>query len=114
MSAESGDIQRQWTQTLLQFCQNGAQGALEGRSRAREIRQLSIWLIEGAQLPLKCCQNPVIEVQYNGSVKVGRSQVKCPPDPIWEEEFCFDDIPPDVSALSFVLYNKSQGTQKVE
>ena len=76
------------------------------------MRCLFVTLLEGSALPVKFCSNPYIEIQFNSGVKVARSQVKCPPDPIWEEDFVFEDIPLDVTSFSLVLFNKGK-RQKV-
>ncbi|CAG2183309.1 unnamed protein product, partial [Oppiella nova] len=80
----------------------------------REVRSLYITLLEAQNLPLKCAPNPYVEIQFNSSVKCARTSVKCPPDPIWEEDFPLEDIPPDVLSFSFVLYNKAKRQKDTE
>ena len=39
-------------------------------------------------------------------VKIAKTKVKLGPDPVFDEEFELDDIPPDVLTVSVTVFNK--------
>ena len=57
--------------------------------------------------------HPFVTVSLN-TVKVARTSVKCPPDPIWEEDFVLEDIPADVTYFKLTLCNKGKRSKDAE
>ena len=76
-------------------------------SGVNQMRSLYLSLLEAHRLPVKCVPHPFVIISLN-NVKVCRTQVKCPPDPIWEEDFVLEDIPSDVTSFTFTLFNKGK------
>ena len=127
LSSTDAETCRQWVRNIQSLCRpqqrpqrsaspttgdDATTTTADDDASYREVRSLYITLLEAQNLPLKCAPNPYVEIQFNSSVKCARTSVKCPPDPIWEEDFPLEDIPPDVLSFSFVLYNKAK-RQKV-
>ena len=77
------------------------------------MRSLYIKMIEAHRLPTKITPHPFVTLSLN-TVKVAKTSVKCPPDPIWEEDFVLEDIPADVNYFKLTLTNKGKRSKDVE
>lgn len=73
--------------------------------QAVQFRTLHLTLLEARRLPVKLTPHPFCLISLNKH-GVARTSVKCPPDPIYEEEFILEEIPADVTYFSITLYNK--------
>lgn len=89
---------------------NCSNNATKGISR---LRSLYITMIEAHRLPVKITPHPYVVISLN-TVKVARTSVKCPPDPIWEEDFILEDIPADVTYFKLILFNKGKRSNDSE
>lgn len=85
----------------------------KGSSNVTEVRTLYLSLLEAHRLPVKLLPHPFCIISLN-QVKVCRTQVKCPPDPIWEEDFILEDIPCDVTSFNITLFNKGKRSKDSE
>jgi len=47
-------------------------------------------------------------------VKVARTRFYNGPDPVWDQEFLLDDIPPDVLTLTITINNKGKRSKDSE
>ena len=47
-------------------------------------------------------------------MKVARTRVYNGPDPVWDQEFLLDDIPPDVLTMSLTVCNKGKRSKDAE
>ncbi|KAG8269388.1 Ras GTPase-activating protein 1 [Homalodisca vitripennis] len=65
------------------------------------------------KLPSKVVPNPFCILSLN-QVKVARTKVKTGPDPVWDEEFILDDVPPDVLTFTVTVYNKGKRSKDTE
>lgn len=91
---------------------NGSSPAASAKGVSR-LRSLYITMIEAHRLPVKITPHPFVVISLN-TVKVARTSVKCPPDPIWEEDFFLEDIPADVTYFKLVLLNKGKRSKDSE
>lgn len=57
--------------------------------------------------------NPFCIISLN-QVKVARTKVNTGPDPLWDEEFILDDVPPDVLTFTITVYNKGKRSKDTE
>jgi len=62
---------------------------------------------------LKLVPNPYVVVSYN-NVKVAKTKVKLGPDPVYDEEFLLDDIPPDVITVNVTVWNRGKRAKDTE
>ncbi|CAG7728475.1 unnamed protein product, partial [Allacma fusca] len=58
-------------------------------ARLRELRCLSLGILEAHRLPYKLVPNPMCILSLN-QVKVARTKVKTGYDPVWDEEFVLE------------------------
>ena len=81
--------------------------------RAVQIRTLHLTLLEARRLPVKLTPHPFCLISLNKQ-KVARTSVKCPPDPIYEEDFILEEIPADITYFSITLFNKGKRSKDNE
>ncbi|EDS41602.1 vacuolar peduncle [Culex quinquefasciatus] len=79
------------------------QGPVESAAAERTALSESAHL-GGAPLPFKRAQPVLYSVAEPG--QGGKTRVKTEPDPIWDEEFVLDDIPPDVVTNTITVLSK--------
>ncbi|XP_027205911.2 RAS p21 protein activator vap isoform X2 [Dermatophagoides pteronyssinus] len=84
-----------------------------GAKGVSRLRSLYITMIEAHRLPVKITPHPFVVISLN-TVKVAQTSVKCPPDPIWEEDFVLEDIPADVTYFKLTLLNKGKRSKDSE
>lgn len=58
--------------------------------RLRELRCLTLAIIDAHRLPYKLVPTPYVTLQFNNQVRVARTRAKSGPDPVWDEEFVFE------------------------
>ena len=82
-------------------------------AKLREVRTLHLTISEAHRLPLKLVPNPYCVISFN-NVRVGKTKVKVGPDPVYDEEFELDDIPPDVITVTVTVWNKGKRSKDTE
>ncbi|RWS24493.1 ras GTPase-activating protein 1-like protein, partial [Leptotrombidium deliense] len=112
LCAPTFDIAQEWIQEIRPLCAPQQQRG-RGYSDVTEVRTLFISLVDAHRLPVKLVPHPFCIISLN-KVKVCRTQVKCPPDPIWEEDFVLEDIPHDVTSFTITLFNKGKRSKDTE
>ncbi|KAL0271640.1 UNVERIFIED_CONTAM: hypothetical protein PYX00_008669 [Menopon gallinae] len=112
LSANYEDTAQEWIAALKPLCvtQVAKSPKIE---RLRELRCLHLHILNAHRLPQKLVPNPYCVISLN-EVRVARTKVKSGPDPIWDEEFILDDIPPDVLSFTITVYNKGKRSKDTE
>jgi len=82
-------------------------------AKLREVRTLHLTISEAHRLPLKLVPNPYCVISFN-NVRVAKTKVKVGPDPVYDEEFELDDIPPDVITVTVTVWNKGKRSKDTE
>lgn len=75
--------------------------------RLRELRSLNLQILEAHRLPFKLVPQPYCSISLN-QIKVGKTKIKSVPDPVWEEEFILDDVPPDVVSMTITVLSRGK------
>ncbi|KAL9700516.1 hypothetical protein quinque_003957 [Culex quinquefasciatus] len=91
----------------LQACVSQLSKAQSKLPRLCELRWLNLHILEAHQLLFKLVPNPYCIVSRN-QVKMGKTHVKTAPDPISEEEFVLDDIPPDLMTVTITVLSQEK------
>jgi Ras GTPase-activating protein 1 len=65
-------------------------------------------------LPFKLVPQPYVTAQFNNQVRIARTRAKSGPDPVWDEEFVFDDVPCDVVSFTLTVHNKGKRGKDTE
>lgn len=108
LCATTLDAYNEWIGALKPQCVSQLSRAQSKIPRLRELRSLTLQLVEAHRLPFKLVPHPYCAITLNQQVKVGKSRVSVAPDPVWEEEFVLDDVPPDVVSFTVTLLNRGK------
>lgn len=112
LCANTGDSAQDWIAALKPLCVTQQTRAPKVQ-RLRELRCLQLHVLDAHRLPYKLVPNPFCIISLN-QVKVARTKVKTGPDPVWDEEFVLDDVPPDVLSFTVTVYNKGKRSKDTE
>ncbi|XP_046400705.1 ras GTPase-activating protein 1 isoform X1 [Ischnura elegans] len=112
LCANSADLSQDWISALKPLCVTQMTRSPKVQ-RLRELRCLQLHVLDAHRLPYKLVPNPFCIISLN-QVKVARTKVKNGPDPVWDEEFMLDDIPPDVITFTITVYNKGKRSKDTE
>lgn len=107
LRATSAESYAEWIAAIKPQCVSQLGKAQTKVLRLRELRSLNLQILEAHRLPFKLVPHPYCSVALN-QVKIGRTRVKTAPDPVWEEEFVLDDVPPDVVSLTVTVLSRGK------
>ncbi|EDW06133.1 ras GTPase-activating protein 1 isoform X1 [Drosophila mojavensis] len=107
LCAPSQESYVEWINALKAQCDSQLSRAQKKVSRLRELRCLNLHVLEAHRLPFKLVPHPYCSISLN-QVKVGKTRVKIAPEPVWEEEFVLDDVPPDVVSLTITVVSRGK------
>ncbi|KAG8181736.1 hypothetical protein JTE90_028274 [Oedothorax gibbosus] len=113
LCASSPDLTQEWIEAIKPLCSPQLPRGRAPTHNVTEARSLHLTLLEAHRLPVRLVPHPFCIIALN-QVKVCRTQVKCPPDPIWEEDFVLEDIPSDITSFTITLYNKGKRSKDME
>jgi Ras GTPase-activating protein 1 len=82
-------------------------------AKLREVRSLQLTISEAHRLPYKLVPNPYCIISLN-QVKVARTKVKSGQDPVFDETFDLDDIPPDIMNFTVSVMNRGKRAKDAE
>lgn len=82
-------------------------------AKLREVRSLTLTVSEAHRLPCKLVPNPYCVVSFD-QVKVAKTKMKSGSDPVFDETFELEDIPPDVLTLRVAVLNGKGGNKKAK
>lgn len=104
--ADTQELAQEWLRLLRANCKKPNRQPLPNPRRARQVRSLSLTIDSARKLPGKGIHS-YCTFGLN-EVKVGRTKVKTGNNPVWSEEFYFDDIPPDVDSIIVSVHNAAK------
>uniref|UniRef100_A0A182K4P8 Ras GTPase-activating protein 1 n=1 Tax=Anopheles christyi TaxID=43041 RepID=A0A182K4P8_9DIPT len=107
LCANNQECYVEWISALKSHCVSQLSKAQSKVPRLRELRCLNLQILEAHRLPFKLVPHPYCVVSLN-QVKVGKTRVKTAPDPVWEEEFVLDDVPPDVVTITITVLSRGK------
>ncbi|XP_060525737.1 ras GTPase-activating protein 1 [Cylas formicarius] len=114
LAARSPEDCQDWVNALKPLCVPQLSRATAKVPRLRELRCLTLHLLDAHRLPYKLVPLPYVTVQFNNQVRIARTRAKSGPDPVWDEEFVFDDVPCDVVSISLTVFNKGKRGKDTE
>ncbi|XP_026288101.1 ras GTPase-activating protein 1 [Frankliniella occidentalis] len=112
LSGSNADSTQEWISALRPLCVTQMTRTPK-IPRLREMRCLELHILNAHRLPYKLVPNPFCIISLN-QVKVARTKVNTGPDPLWDEEFLLDDVPPDVMTFNITVYNKGKRSKDTE
>ncbi|CAG9772494.1 unnamed protein product [Ceutorhynchus assimilis] len=114
LAARSPEECQEWANALKPLCLPQLSRATAKVPRLRELRCLTLHVLDAHRLPYKLVPLPYVTIQFNGQVRIARTRAKSTPDPVWDEEFVFDDVPCDIVSFSLTVYNKGKRGKDTE
>ncbi|KAG5897068.1 hypothetical protein JTB14_025884 [Gonioctena quinquepunctata] len=114
LAARSTEDCQDWVNALKPLCVPQLSKATTKVPRLRELRCLSLHILDAHRLPYKLVPQPYVTIQLNNQVRVARTRTKCGPDPVWDEEFVFDDVPCDIVSFTLTVHNRGKRGKEQE
>ncbi|KAG8456401.1 hypothetical protein GDO86_002255 [Hymenochirus boettgeri] len=106
----AGETQEQaddWMRSLQAFCCLRKTIQPTSNKRLRQVSSLNLHVEEAHKLPLKHFTSPYCNIYLN-SVQVAKTHAREGQNPVWSEEFFFDDLSPDINRFEIILSNKTK------
>ncbi|XP_017781849.1 PREDICTED: ras GTPase-activating protein 1 isoform X2 [Nicrophorus vespilloides] len=114
LAAPSIEECQEWVNALKPLCVPQLSRATCKVPRLRELRSLTLHVLDAHRLPYKLVPQPYVTLQLNNQVRIARTRAKSMPDPVWDEEFIIDDVPCDIVSFTLTVYNKGKRGKDTE
>ncbi|XP_048147564.1 ras GTPase-activating protein 1 isoform X2 [Corvus hawaiiensis] len=96
-----------WMKALQMFCSLRKTSPGTSNKRLRQVSSLILHVEEAHTLPVKHFTNPYCNIYLN-SVQVAKTHIREGQNPVWSEEFVFDDLSSDINRFEISLSNKTK------
>ncbi|XP_060692591.1 ras GTPase-activating protein 1 isoform X1 [Hemiscyllium ocellatum] len=97
-----------WMKCLHVFCSNLKKPLPPtSNKRLRQVSSLVLYVEEAHKLPGKYFTHPYCNISLN-SVQVAKTHAREGQNPVWTEEFIFDDVSSDINRFEISLSNKTK------
>ncbi|EMP41149.1 Ras GTPase-activating protein 1 [Chelonia mydas] len=106
-AGETPEQAQDWMKALQTFCNLRKTSPGTSNKRLRQVSSLILHVEEAHTLPVKHFTNPYCNIYLN-SVQVAKTHVREGQNPVWSEEFVFDDLSPDINRFEITLSNKTK------
>uniref|UniRef100_A0A452SUX3 Ras GTPase-activating protein 1 n=1 Tax=Ursus americanus TaxID=9643 RepID=A0A452SUX3_URSAM len=106
-AGETPEQAEDWMKGLQAFCSLRKSSPGSSNKRLRQVSSLVLHIEEAHKLPVKHFTNPYCNIYLN-SVQVAKTHAREGQNPVWSEEFVFDDLPPDINRFEITLSNKTK------
>uniref|UniRef100_A0A2K6PZ06 RAS p21 protein activator 1 n=1 Tax=Rhinopithecus roxellana TaxID=61622 RepID=A0A2K6PZ06_RHIRO len=106
-AGETPEQAEDWMKGLQAFCNLRKSSPGTSNKRLRQVSSLVLHIEEAHKLPVKHFANPYCNIYLN-SVQVAKTHAREGQNPVWSEEFVFDDLPPDINRFEITLSNKTK------
>ncbi|XP_057206192.1 ras GTPase-activating protein 1 isoform X2 [Triplophysa rosa] len=111
----AGDTPEQaqdWMKCLQTFCNNLRKPIqTTTNKRLRQVSSLVLYVEEAHKLPIKHFTNPYCNISLN-SVQVAKTHPREGQNPVFTEEFIFDDLSSDINRFEITLSNKTKKSKE--
>uniref|UniRef100_H3A684 Ras GTPase-activating protein 1 n=1 Tax=Latimeria chalumnae TaxID=7897 RepID=H3A684_LATCH len=107
-AGETPEQAQDWMKCLQTFCNNLKKAPqATSNKRLRQVSSLILHVEEAHKLPVKHFTNPYCNISLN-SVQVAKTHAREGQNPVWTEEFVFDDLSSDINRFEISLSNKTK------
>ncbi|XP_054253188.1 ras GTPase-activating protein 1-like [Indicator indicator] len=106
-AGETPEQAQEWMKALQMFCSLRKNSPGTSNKRLRQVSSLILHVEEAHTLPVKHFTNPYCNIYLN-SVQVAKTHIKEGQNPVWSEEFVFDDLSSDINRFEISLSNKTK------
>lgn len=111
----AGDTPEQaqdWMKCLQTFCNNLRKPIqTTSNKRLRQVSSLVLYVEEAHKLPIKHFTNPYCNISLN-NVQVAKTHPREGQNPVFTEEFIFDDLSSDINRFEISLSNKTKKSKE--
>uniref|UniRef100_A0A672T565 RAS p21 protein activator 1 n=1 Tax=Sinocyclocheilus grahami TaxID=75366 RepID=A0A672T565_SINGR len=111
-AGETPEQAQDWMKCLQTFC-NNLRKPLQTtfNKRLRQVSSLVLYVEEAHKLPIKHFTNPYCTISLN-SVQVAKTHPREGQNPVFTEEFIFDDLSSDINRFEISLSNKTKKSKE--
>uniref|UniRef100_A0A8C5TIR9 Ras GTPase-activating protein 1 n=1 Tax=Malurus cyaneus samueli TaxID=2593467 RepID=A0A8C5TIR9_9PASS len=106
-AGETPEQAQDWMKALQMFCSLRKTSPGTSSKRLRQVSSLILHVEEAHTLPVKHFTNPYCNIYLN-SVQVAKTHIREGQNPVWSEEFVFDDLSSDINRFEISLSNKTK------
>lgn len=112
LCADTSDEAQEWIEAISSFCgKRSNQRKLSSQSPIKELRSLEMTICHAQKIPVNKLPHPYCVISLN-DIKTCRTQAREAPEPIFDEEFKFEDLPMDISSFTISMYTRKTGPYK--
>ncbi|XP_065516979.1 ras GTPase-activating protein 1 isoform X5 [Lathamus discolor] len=106
-AGETPEQAQDWMKALQMFCNLRKNNPGISNKRLRQVSSLILHVEEAHSLPVKHFTNPYCNIYLN-TVQVAKTHIREGQNPVWSEEFVFDDLSSDINSFEISLSNKTK------
>ncbi|XP_072923114.1 ras GTPase-activating protein 1-like isoform X2 [Hemitrygon akajei] len=107
-AAETPEQAQDWMKCLQALCNNLKKPlAPASNKRLRQVSSLVLYVEEAHKLPAKYFTHPYCNIYLN-SIQVAKTNAREGQNPVWTEEFIFDDLSSDIKVFEISLSNRTK------
>ncbi|KAL0821021.1 hypothetical protein ABMA28_005670 [Loxostege sticticalis] len=113
LAANTAGEQRAWLEALRPLCVPQQARHQCKVARVVWLRALRVRCLTAHRLPARLAPRPHLRLAL-GAAPVARTRPRPSPDPHWDDEFVFDDVPPDVTSFTITVHNTGKRGKESE
>lgn len=113
LAANSAAEERAWVDALRPLCVPQQARHQSKVARVVWLRALRVRCLTAHRLPARLAPRPYLRLTL-GAAPVARTKPRPSPDPHWDDEFIFDDVPPDVTSFTITVHNTGKRGKESE
>uniref|UniRef100_A0AAX7VDF2 Ras GTPase-activating protein 1 n=1 Tax=Astatotilapia calliptera TaxID=8154 RepID=A0AAX7VDF2_ASTCA len=111
-AGEATEQAQDWMKCLQTFCNNLRKTTQPtSNKRLRQVSSLVLYVEEAHKLPAKYFTNPYCNIYLN-SVQVAKTHPREGQNPVFTEEFIFDDLSSEINRFEISLSNKTKKSKE--
>ncbi|KAJ3603506.1 hypothetical protein NHX12_028251 [Muraenolepis orangiensis] len=111
-AGEAPEHAQDWMKCLQTFCSNLRKPTQQTTNkRLRQVSSLVLYVEEAHKLPVKHFTNPYCNISLN-SVQVAKTHPREGQNPVFTEEFIFDDLSSEINRFEISLSNKTKKSKE--
>uniref|UniRef100_A0A669CZM7 Ras GTPase-activating protein 1 n=1 Tax=Oreochromis niloticus TaxID=8128 RepID=A0A669CZM7_ORENI len=111
-AGEASEQAQDWMKCLQTFCNNLRKTTQPtSNKRLRQVSSLVLYVEEAHKLPAKYFTNPYCNIYLN-SVQVAKTHPREGQNPVFTEEFIFDDLSSEINRFEISLSNKTKKSKE--
>ncbi|XP_063345101.1 ras GTPase-activating protein 1-like isoform X2 [Pelmatolapia mariae] len=111
-AGEAPEQAQDWMKCLQTFCNNLRKTTQPtSNKRLRQVSSLVLYVEEAHKLPAKYFTNPYCNIYLN-SVQVAKTHPREGQNPVFTEEFIFDDLSSEINRFEISLSNKTKKSKE--